>query len=195
MAAEDDAPEPEPPPEIRVAPTHALERGSVLEETRATDGQSWRVYARRFDESPGPAYVVAAVADAAVIGRHEARRIETFAALGGLALLPLAAGGYYLVKMSSAPATERLQRFTADAAHELRTPVTVLRATAEVALQRPRSPDEYVSALKDVAREADHLGLIIEAPGSRWCSRPPSVPRRRDEFDVSIVDLTNSTSL
>src|SRR5204862_400910 len=41
----------------------------------------------------------------------------------------------------------RLERFSADIAHELRTPVNNLRGLAEVALGRPRSPAEYRDTL------------------------------------------------
>jgi signal transduction histidine kinase len=50
----------------------------------------------------------------------------------------------------------------ADAAHELKTPVAILRANAEVALQRSRDPDDYRTALTAVERESNRLGHIIE---------------------------------
>lgn len=53
-------------------------------------------------------------------------------------------------------------RFTADASHELRTPVSLVRTTAEVALRHERSPDEYRAALADVAGQAQHLSSLIE---------------------------------
>jgi len=40
-------------------------------------------------------------------------------------------------------AFDGLQRFTADAAHELRAPLAVMLADVEVSLRQPRSADEY----------------------------------------------------
>ncbi len=37
----------------------------------------------------------------------------------------------------------RIVRFTSDASHELRTPIAVIRTTAEVILQRERSVADY----------------------------------------------------
>jgi signal transduction histidine kinase len=51
----------------------------------------------------------------------------------------------------------------ADAAHELRTPITVLRTRAEVALQQPREAANYVSALRGVETEARRLGGIVDS--------------------------------
>ena len=42
---------------------------------------------------------------------------------------------------------ERQRRFLADAGHEIRTPLTVLRGDLEVALLKPRSADEYASII------------------------------------------------
>src|SRR5439155_1709463 len=67
--------------------------------------------------------------------------IETFAAAALAALLLVAGGGYLLIRKSSAPverSMDQMRRFMADAAHELRTPITILRTRAEVALAQER---------------------------------------------------------
>lgn len=59
-------------------------------------------------------------------------------------------------------AVRRLSRFTADASHELRTPLAVIRATAEIANRKPRSAEEYRSALARVAAESERMTGILE---------------------------------
>lgn len=58
---------------------------------------------------------------------------------------------------------ERLSRFSADLAHELRTPVTNLMGEAEVGLSRTRSPEEYRSILESSLEELARLARIIES--------------------------------
>ena len=58
---------------------------------------------------------------------------------------------------------ERQQRFMADASHELRTPVAILRGETEVALsQDARSLEEYRESLEVLHQEAARLTHIVE---------------------------------
>jgi signal transduction histidine kinase len=55
------------------------------------------------------------------------------------------------------------RRFVADASHELRTPLALMRTELELALRRPRTNDELVTALWSAAAEAERLSQLSEA--------------------------------
>ena len=59
-------------------------------------------------------------------------------------------------------AVTHLKRFTADAAHELRTPVAALRARLEVAISGPSSAEAYRDGLVDALEQAERLGRLAE---------------------------------
>ena len=57
----------------------------------------------------------------------------------------------------------RLSQFSSDLAHELRTPINNLMGEAEVALAKPRSPEEYQQVLGSSLEELRHLLHMIES--------------------------------
>ena len=66
-----------------------------------------------------------------------------------------------LERLGSALSTQR--RFMADASHELRTPVSIMRTAADVTLSRPvRDEGEYRDALSTVAQQGSRLTRLVD---------------------------------
>jgi signal transduction histidine kinase len=65
-----------------------------------------------------------------------------------------------LDRLQSAFSRER--RFVADASHELRAPLAVLRAETELALRRERTTTQYRDALTSISREAARLEELVD---------------------------------
>lgn len=57
---------------------------------------------------------------------------------------------------------ESMRRFVADASHELRTPISVIRGEADVALSRERSPAEYRQSLAVILDESRRLSRLVD---------------------------------
>ena len=54
----------------------------------------------------------------------------------------------------------RERRFTTDASHELRAPLAVIRAEADLTLRRPREGEEYERALRAISAQCDRLEAL-----------------------------------
>jgi two-component system heavy metal sensor histidine kinase CusS len=79
---------------------------------------------------------------------------------------------------------ERISRFSADIAHDLRTPVNNLRGEAEVALARARSAGEYRDVIESFLEEAVRLSDLIGDLLFLARSESPLTHLRREPVDV-----------
>lgn len=85
----------------------------------------------------------------------------------------------------------RLSRFSADIAHELRTPVNNIRGEAEVALARMRKPEEYVDVLGSCLEESVRLSELIDSLLflARSASPGDHLHRTEEELGTLLTDV------
>jgi two-component system, OmpR family, sensor kinase len=87
--------------------------------------------------------------------------------------------------------TER--RFASHAAHELRSPLAVLRGELELALRRPRRGSEYEVFLRDALDDTKRLAhlaedlLVVARAGTRGASPPPEQLDVRELIDEALA--------
>jgi signal transduction histidine kinase len=153
-------------PWIRDAARAALVSGEGTADMQRTSetGKESRLHAARFSSGVGASYVAVAVAERPNIREQYASLIGVFGAAALAALLLVAAGGFILARQSTAPverSMEQMRRFMADAAHELRTPVTILRTRTEIALSRARDAAGDTAEFQAIEREAHRIGGIV----------------------------------
>jgi len=84
-------------------------------------------------------------------------------------------------------AVERIQRFSADASHQLRTPLTAIRSAGEIALQKDRSPEEYRDTLSSMLEDLQRLVYIVEQLLVLSRLDAPAIRKRFHEADLYEV--------
>ena len=82
-------------------------------------------------------------------------------------------------------AFSRISRYSADIAHELRTPLHNLRSATEIALVRARTPDEYRETLASCLEECVRLSSLIESLMFIARAENPQTMIQREPVNVS----------
>lgn len=142
----------------------ALIEGSDLRTVHDQDGPEVRLLTYRLSEPEGM--------EALQLGRttsDQERALDQLlmilVGLGALGAAGLAVSSWWLAGRSLLPAQrawERQQTFVANASHELRAPLTLIRASAEVARRGVTGNDAQNELLGDVLQETDHMSKLVE---------------------------------
>ncbi len=159
-----DVPKPVRAAAVRAAETGAADRHFKVD-SDAPHEKNFQEHAERFATGGGRHYVVVAVANRIELEDRYASLIAALAGGAAGGILLVAIGGWFLAWKAIEPIEKNIayvRRFVADAAHELRTPVSVLRSRADVALSRERSPEAYTDTLRAVGLEAERMGRIVD---------------------------------
>ena len=142
----------------------ALSGAEVFGDARGAAGEPIRVLSVPVRDG---GVIVGAVQLAKPTTEARASLTRTLLILGATGLVGLAlsaAGSLFLARRAMRPielAMERQRRFIADASHELRTPVTVLRARAELLESDPLVPPALRGELAQLHRDADELSALL----------------------------------
>ena len=78
-------------------------------------------------------------------------------------------------------------RFTADASHELRSPLGAMRAAIELALQKPRTPDEYQETLCALSGQCERLTALVNGLLLLARSDAGEIAITRESLDLAVL--------
>ena len=182
---------------IREAALRAVHASTLTTEVEIGDEHVLSIHAERFKLESGVPMIAAVAADEVELTDRYAALIAAFGGAALAAIVLVAAGGYFLVRKATEPAERSMaytRRFMADAAHELRTPIAVLRTKAEVAVQEVRTPESYAATLQGMGREAERLGRVVDdlLTLARVDAGERSVERVRFFLDDVVLDAALS---
>lgn len=141
----------------------ALRNGSDLRTITTATGQQVRLLTYRLTRPDGPAALQLGrvLTDQAQVLNQLLTGLLGFGLIGSVIV---GAAGWWLSGRALRPAEEawtRQLRFISSASHELRAPLTLIRASAEVALRNAEDEDQR-ELLADVLSESDHMRRLVD---------------------------------
>ena len=179
--------------------TRATESNGIVvaDGTAASGGHPVRLLAEPFYRGQTVAGAVIAVLDAEPEGdRHE--RVVLLTALGATAVIGvLALVGHLVSGRAMRPAAntlEQQERFLAESAHDLRTPLAALRALAETALDNPGQRGELLPRTVALAVRMGGIvdDLLIRARLAAGVEQVRRLPVRLDQLVAGVVENTQA---
>lgn len=85
---------------------------------------------------------------------------------------------------------EKEKQFTANASHQLRTPLTAIKGNLEVLLRRKRSAEEYEQQIQETVDRIDRLNLALD--NLLILARMDEDAKSLKKEDVNLVEIINS---
>ncbi|MGA2404378.1 MAG: heavy metal sensor histidine kinase [Syntrophobacteraceae bacterium] len=87
----------------------------------------------------------------------------------------------------------QVRRFSADASHELQTPLTILKGELEVALRSARTQEEYRATLESALEEVDRIAHLVE--GLLILARAEAGVLKMDRQEVDLAQVLEEVYL
>ena len=115
-------------------------------------------------EYEGPRDEESANIEIQLIDKAQDRLQSIILTVNGLIIILVAGLSYYLAGKTLKPievAYARQKKFVADSAHELRTPLAVMKIGAETILIAEASKEDYKKLIKDFLEELNYLSLMV----------------------------------
>jgi signal transduction histidine kinase len=142
----------------------AAEQGETVTETvDGPEGQMLRVVSVPVIGRDGDMAVVQAAQSRRVVREAVGRLLLILVPVGLVGLLLAGAGGLYMSRRAMQPVRESFQRqrtFVADASHELKTPLSLVKINAEVMQRDPTNPENR-DIIEDQLSEIDRMDVLL----------------------------------
>ncbi len=182
-------------PYTYMAQTAGQER-QTIKETVPGPGGAVRVMSipvKKYGEFGSVVAVVQAAQSRQAVSETVERLILVLILTGLGALVLAAAGGLFMSRRAMRPVQEafgRQRTFIADASHELKTPLTLIRADAEVlsrGIDDPNKTSDNRELVDDLLGETDRMNAVLSDLLLLARLDADKVPVSRDPFDLALV--------